>query len=158
LIGFTRQPGTVGSRLENPIGRMISFKKRLTKAGGRRKLSIVDSLPEPYRNPLPLPPSSTSRQKEAAMTASRHPIDHLARRRLLQVGSLGMLGLNLPEFLWARSPYGPASATGGKEKSCIMIVMGGGPSQLDLWDMKPNAPDGIRGPYKPVSTTVPGMQ
>lgn len=47
---------------------------------------------------------------------------------------------------------------GAAEKSCIFILLCGGPSQLDTWDLKPGAPDTIRGPYQPISTNVPGMQ
>jgi hypothetical protein len=68
------------------------------------------------------------------------------RRRLLQVGGIGALGLGLPEFLNARAP----SASGprrGPEKSCIFIVQYGGASHHDSWDLKPDAPADIRGPY-----------
>ena len=54
----------------------------------------------------------------------------------------------------AREPGTQASAS---EKSCIFIVMGGGPSHVDIWDMKPQAPAEIRGPYKPIATSVPGV-
>src|SRR5207247_2323251 len=47
---------------------------------------------------------------------------------------------------------------GAADKSCIFILLCGGPSHLDTWDLKPAAPDGIRGPYKPIATTVPGMR
>jgi hypothetical protein len=47
---------------------------------------------------------------------------------------------------------------GAAEKSCIFILLCGGPSHLDTWDLKPEAPDGIRGPYQPIATKVPGMQ
>ena len=80
----------------------------------------------------------------------------LSRRRLLHVGALGMMGLGLPEFLQARAAATsrPAAHT---EKSCIFIVQGGGPSQLDTWDMKPEAPAEYRGPYKSIATRVPGL-
>jgi hypothetical protein len=44
------------------------------------------------------------------------------------------------------------------EKSCIFLLLCGGPSHLDTWDLKPDAPEGIRGPYKPAATTIPGMR
>lgn len=47
---------------------------------------------------------------------------------------------------------------GAAEKSCIFLWLCGGPSHLDTWDLKPDAPEGIRGPYKPIATRVPGMQ
>jgi len=79
------------------------------------------------------------------------------RRRLLQVGGIGALGLGLPEFLNARAP----SASGprrGPEKSCIFIVQYGGASHHDSWDLKPDAPADIRGPYRPIATNVPGIR
>jgi hypothetical protein len=51
-------------------------------------------------------------------------------------------------------PFGKEAA----EKSCIFLWLCGGPSHLDTWDLKPNAPEGIRGPYRPIATRVPGMQ
>ena len=51
-----------------------------------------------------------------------------------------------------------ATARGAAEKSCIFILLCGGPSHLDTWDLKPDAPAEIRGPYKPVATSVPGMR
>ena len=79
------------------------------------------------------------------------------RRRLLQFGGIGMLGLGLPELLRAR-----ASATGNSrrsaEKSCIFIVQYGGASHIDSLDLKPEAPEDIRGPYRPIATNVPGIR
>src|SRR5579864_6788584 len=81
----------------------------------------------------------------------------LSRRQLLQVGGIGMLGLDLPQLL--RGAAEPARSRGpAREKSCIFIVQYGGASHIDSWDLKPQAPDAIRGPYKPIATTVPGMQ
>src|SRR5258708_1517909 len=78
------------------------------------------------------------------------------RRQLLQVGGLGILGLGLPQFLQARAPVGARAR--GPEKSCIFIVQYGGLSHIDSWDPKPDAPDGIRGPYRPIATNVPGIR
>lgn len=78
------------------------------------------------------------------------------RRRLLQVGGIGMLGLGLPQLLSARAPS--ANRVSGTAKSCIFIVQYGGASHHDSWDLKPNAPQEIRGPYRPIATSVPGMQ
>jgi hypothetical protein len=44
------------------------------------------------------------------------------------------------------------------ERSCIFVLLCGGPSHIDTWDLKPDAPDNIRGPYRPIATTVPGMR
>jgi hypothetical protein len=74
------------------------------------------------------------------------------RRRLLQIGGLGLVGLGLPELLQAEN------SPGGKQRSCIFIVQYGGASHIDSLDLKPNAPAEIRGPYKPIATSVPGTQ
>jgi hypothetical protein len=81
----------------------------------------------------------------------------LTRRRLLQLGGVSALTMGVPGTVAARMD--PAKKrTGAAEKSCIFILMCGGPSHLDMWDLKPEAPDGIRGPYKPAATTVPGVR
>src|SRR5947209_4102981 len=77
----------------------------------------------------------------------------LSRRELLQVGGIGLLGLSLPQLFQAR-----AAASGQTERSCIFIVQYGGPSHIDSLDPKPLAPDDIRGPYRPIATSVPGVR
>lgn len=71
------------------------------------------------------------------------------RRQVLQAGAVPLLGLTLPQLLAAR-PTRP--------KSCIFVYQYGGLSQLDSWDPKPDGPSEIRGPYKPIATTVPGFR
>ena len=80
----------------------------------------------------------------------------LNRRDALQAAGLGSLGLTLPDLstLAAESPLGGQ----GTAKRCIFIFLCGGPSQLDMWDPKPAAPDAIRGPFRPLQTPVPGLQ
>jgi len=78
----------------------------------------------------------------------------LSRRQLLQLGGVGMLGLSLPHLLQANAQ--PTSQH--REKSCIFILQYGGASHHDSWDLKPDAPDDIRGPYRPIATSVPGIQ
>jgi len=80
----------------------------------------------------------------------------LSRRQLLQVGGISALGLGLPQLLHAQSSRRGAAST--SERSCIFIVQYGGASHHDTWDLKPLAPDEIRGPYRPIATHVPGMQ
>lgn len=63
-----------------------------------------------------------------------------------------MLGLTLPDLLRA------ASTTRSKVRSCILFFLEGGPAHQDLWDMKPDAPEQIRGEFRPVATGVPGLQ
>jgi hypothetical protein len=77
----------------------------------------------------------------------------MTRRRLLQSGGIAALGLGLPRLL-AGSPVradAPANA-------CIFIVQYGGCSHIDSFDLKPDAPEEIRGPYKPIATNVPGIR
>ncbi|MBI2805946.1 MAG: DUF1501 domain-containing protein [Planctomycetes bacterium] len=92
------------------------------------------------------------------------PRDLVSRRRLLQAGGIGLLGLTLPRVLQAEAQPltpGPSLARGegrNRQKSCIFIVQYGGASHHDSWDLKPDAPDDIRGPYRPIATKVPGIQ
>ena len=81
--------------------------------------------------------------------------DGLTRREFLRVGGLGLAGLTLPAFLESRSAAAPAKA---RAKSCIQLFMWGGPSQLETFDLKPHAPDGIRGLFQPAATSVPGTR
>jgi hypothetical protein len=81
----------------------------------------------------------------------------VSRRQMLQIGGLGLMGLSLPRLLEAEA----TQALGGQRPradSCVLIFLNGGPSHLDMWDMKPDAPDGIRGEFKAIATTVPGLQ
>src|SRR5690242_13350101 len=80
----------------------------------------------------------------------------LSRRRLLQLGGFGLVNLGIPGMV-AASVGGPGEGRAAG-KSCIFILLCGGPSHLDTWDLKPDAPAEIRGPYKPIATTVPGMR
>ncbi len=81
-----------------------------------------------------------------------------SRRQLLKAGGVGALSLSTPGLVAARLDARPNARAGAAEKSCIFLLMCGGPSHLDTWDLKPEAPDEIRGPYKPIATSVPGMQ
>jgi hypothetical protein len=80
----------------------------------------------------------------------------LSRRHVLQVGSIGLLGLSLPQVLHAAAPSSsPGSAA--RADACILLFLNGGPSHLDMWDMKPQAPAEIRGEFKPISSSLPGV-
>lgn len=82
--------------------------------------------------------------------------DGMTRRDFLQVGSLGAIGLSLPDLLAAQAQG--AVAKEHDERSVILIFNLGAPSQVDLFDMKPEAPAEIRGPFKPIKTKAPGME
>ena len=96
--------------------------------------------------PSPLPPSQRWPSPRGA---------GISRRRLLQVGGLGLLGLNLPTIL-----RGEALGRGPRPraKSVIFLYQFGGPSHHETFDMKPEAPEGIRGLHKPMASNVPGIQ
>ena len=87
----------------------------------------------------------------------RHSNGGVSRRSFLQLGSLALLGsggaLSLPSLLQAET----AAGVGRSPKSVIMIYLVGGPPHQDMFDLKPNAPAEIAGPWRPISTNVPGM-
>jgi hypothetical protein len=88
--------------------------------------------------------------------------DRLTRRELLRIGGLGAFGLSLPNLLQARetAPIGvpPTDKTFGRAKNIIFLYLAGGPPQHETFDPKPDAPLDIRGPFRPISTNVPGIQ
>jgi len=91
------------------------------------------------------------------MQCSGAPLcDGLSRREFLRIGGLAAGGLSLPTLL--ASQAGAAQNSRGKAKACIQLFMWGGPSQLETFDLKPHAPDGIRSLFRPVATSVPGIQ
>src|SRR4051812_27848005 len=79
------------------------------------------------------------------------------RRGFLQVGYSGLLGMGLPGLLAARASASAGAAT-GRAKSVIVILLSGGLGQHDSFDMKPEAPDGIRGEFKPIDTAGPRIR
>lgn len=78
------------------------------------------------------------------------------RRRFLQATSVGSLGVGITSSLTQSAMASEVRAK--PAKACIFMFMWGGPSQLDTFDLKPNAPSEVRGPFQPISTRVPGMQ
>ena len=91
--------------------------------------------------------------------------DGITRREMLRVGGLGFTGLLWSDWLRAsaaaaarsRKVSGSVGRTFGKAKACILIFNYGGPSHLDILDLKPDAPPEIRGEFKPAATCVPGI-
>ena len=82
--------------------------------------------------------------------------DGVSRRSFLRSGGLALGGLTLSDFL--RLKASGAVGPEGRGKSVIMICLGGGPSHVDMYDMKPEAPVEIRGEFRPIKTNVPGME
>jgi hypothetical protein len=79
--------------------------------------------------------------------------DALTRRDFLRAGTLGAgtLGLSLADLA------GLQAAGTRRDINCILLFLVGGPSQLDTWDLKPNAPSDVRGPFRPIRTNVSGI-
>jgi len=75
----------------------------------------------------------------------------MLRRNFVQSGVLGLSGMALPGSAALAAPRKPA-------KNCILLMLVGGPSHLDTWDMKPEAPSEYRGPFRPIRTNVPGIE
>jgi hypothetical protein len=80
--------------------------------------------------------------------------DGFSRRGFLKIGGMAMGGLALPQVLESEAEAG----TGSSHKGIINIYMPGGPSHIDLWDLKPEAPAEIRGDFRPIATNVPGIE
>ena len=92
-------------------------------------------------------------------TTTRTDCEGFYRRDFLKFGAAGLMGLGLPELLRleakaARTEEGKAR----KANAVIMVWLGGGPSTIDMWDLKPDAPEGIRGEFKPVDTSAKGVR
>jgi hypothetical protein len=80
------------------------------------------------------------------------------RRRVLQAGGAGLLGLSLPKLLAAEQQQAPVAwGKRRRAKSVIFLFLFGGPSQLETFDLKPEAPSKIRGPFKPIACRTPGL-
>src|SRR5262245_29994289 len=83
----------------------------------------------------------------------------LVRRRVvLQIGGISLLGLSLPRLLEvaaeASGQRGSAEMRATAD-GCLLVFLNGGPSHLDMWDMKPGAPSGIRGEFRPIASRLP---
>jgi uncharacterized protein (DUF1501 family) len=89
-----------------------------------------------------------------------HTCEGPTRRELLRSGSIGLFGLNLANFLAMQKVAHAAKYEGargfGSAKSVIMVFLQGGPSHIDIWDPKPDAPANIRGEFKSIPTKIPG--
>ncbi|HRX80331.1 MAG TPA: DUF1501 domain-containing protein, partial [Pirellulaceae bacterium] len=91
------------------------------------------------------------------MLSSRSPNRtpaHINRRTVLRVGALGLGGLTIDQMLRMQPAQG---ASRGKAKGAILFWMAGGPSHIDMYDMKPHATSEVRGPFEPIETNLPGL-
>lgn len=81
----------------------------------------------------------------------------LNRRQALIASGLGTLSLGMPGVVMGSDKVDASGKAVASNKSCIFVLLCGGPSHVDTWDMKPEAPSDYRGPYEPIATKVPGM-
>ena len=79
--------------------------------------------------------------------------DGVTRRDFLKIGGLALGGLSLPGLLRAEGKAGIRRS----QKAVIMIFLAGGPPHQDMFDLKPDAAEGIRGEFRPIPTNVPGL-
>ena len=84
---------------------------------------------------------------------NRH-CDGVSRRGFLKAGGMALGGFSLAQLLEVEALAG----SGSSHKAVINIYLPGGPSHIDLWDLKPDAPSEIRGEFRPIKTNVPGME
>src|SRR5438552_3065944 len=98
-------------------------------------------------------PKRSSKPVGAQVMAAGSCPGPIRRREFLRIGTLALGGLGLSDILQARAAAGHSSP----DTSVILFWMWGGPSQLETWDCKPDAPSEYRGPLRPIKTTVPGM-
>jgi len=94
------------------------------------------------------------------MHSSHQPMQHpvFTRRTAIQAGAISLLGLGMNHVTALRALAAAASAKSSDIKTVIYIFLSGGLSQLDGFDLKPNAPDAVRGEFKPIATNTPGIQ
>jgi hypothetical protein len=80
------------------------------------------------------------------------------RRDFLRVGAAGLLGLRLADWLRLEAQSAKAGGPERKADGVILVWLAGGPATIDMWDLKPDAPEGVRGEFKPIATAAPGVR
>jgi hypothetical protein len=94
-------------------------------------------------------------------TFSKTDCEGFGRRDFLKIGAAGLFGLTLPQLLRLEaqaSSRDAGRARGARANSVILVWLGGGPATIDMWDLKPDAPDGIRGEFREIDTRVSGLR
>jgi hypothetical protein len=91
-------------------------------------------------------------------TRFRSDCEGYHRRDFLKLGTAGLLGLSLADLLRREAHADPATKVKAKAKSVIMVWLAGGPATIDMWDLKPEAPEEIHGDFKPIDTSAKGVR
>src|SRR5262245_13578948 len=129
---------------------------RATKPKHHRPLPRL-ALRSAIRYTLLIPPHARSRSRPFMLLVGRQTArtcQTISRRAFLQVGASSVLGLFLADLLRLRA-HGSGT---GRVKSVVLLWLWGGPSQLDMWDPKPNIPIEYRGPFGTIATQTPGLR
>jgi hypothetical protein len=124
------------------------------KSAGIGPAIIVATPPQPFGNRFRRTEASDDSTQRRD---SKGCCDRLSRRSFLQLGAAGLTTLGLPQLFQAREAAAKAGAA-AKDTRVILLWLEGGPSHIDLWDMKPSAPAEYRGYWRPIPTNVAGMQ
>src|SRR4051812_30801692 len=82
----------------------------------------------------------------------------ISRRESIRVGSIGLAGLSLDGLLRLQDASAASSPPTGRARSAILLFLSGGPAHMDMWDLKPDAPEAVRGTFRPIDTNVAGIQ
>ncbi|HXT58853.1 MAG TPA: DUF1501 domain-containing protein [Pirellulales bacterium] len=134
------------ARLNRPVERV--------KIAGRAKHARIQKFEVPHRG-IQLNRTAAHSQHNERLGASNSP--GVSRRDVLRFGGLAAIAAACPLAERKLSAEG-AAAPRAPARSCILVYLLGGPPHQDMWDLKPEAPAEIRGPFKPVATNVPGLE
>src|SRR4051812_19344116 len=91
------------------------------------------------------------------MSRPRADCEGFHRRDVLRAGVAGLLGLSLPDALRAEALRGQGMGGARPATGVIQVWLAGGPATIDIWDLKPEAPEEIRGEFRPAATSAPGV-
>jgi hypothetical protein len=119
-------------------------------------LSPEDFFQKPSATHAEQQPNARTTFSGRTIMAITRTCDGVLRRDFIKVGTLAGLGLTLPEYL-RRAAAGEVKDA-AKGKSAIFVYLGGGPTHMDTFDLKPEAPEDYRGEFKPIKTNVDGME
>src|SRR5436190_18046993 len=147
-------PGAARSITPRDLSRPV----RCVRSRIRRRESTTDLLISRPISLSPDTPSSMGRTIAVGCPEFRRHLSDIDRRSFLKSGILGTLGLSLPQLLRAEAQETRIGRPPRRVTSVVILWMRGGPSHIDTWDPKPDAPGEIRGEFRPIPTKIPGIQ